>query len=91
MGSSVFAVRPRAEGIAVQDVRPGLIATEMTAPVIESFRARAADGLTMAPRVGEPEEVVRLIATPAVNGCLGRRGRRWMAGCWSRGSEVSPP
>ncbi len=46
-------------------MRPGLIATEMTAPVIESFRARAADGLTMAPRVGEPEEVVRLIATPA--------------------------
>ena len=45
MGSSVFAVRLGAEGIAVYDVRPGLIETEMTAPVIESYRARAADGL----------------------------------------------
>ena len=68
MGSSVFAMRPRAEGVAVYDVRPGLIATEMTVPVIESFRARAADGLTMAPRVGEPEEAVRLIATLAGGG-----------------------
>ena len=68
MGSSVFAVRLGAEGIAVYDVRPGLIETEMTAPVIESYRARAADGLTLMPRVGAPEEVGRVIATLAGGG-----------------------
>ncbi len=68
MGSSVFAVRLGAEGIAVYDVRPGLIETEMTAPVIESYRARAVDGLTLMPRVGAPEEVGRVIATLAGGG-----------------------
>jgi len=68
MGSSVFAVRLGAEGVAVYDVRPGLIETEMTAPVIESYRTRAADGLTLTPRVGAPEEVGRVIATLAAGG-----------------------
>ena len=53
------------ENVAVYDVRPGLIATEMTAPVIESYRKRAAEGLTLFPRVGEPAEVGTVIAALA--------------------------
>lgn len=65
MVSQAFAVRLGPENIAVYDVRPGLIATGMTAPVIESYRQRAQDGLTLLPRVGEPAEVGQIIATLA--------------------------
>ncbi|MXN48487.1 3-ketoacyl-ACP reductase [Shinella kummerowiae] len=65
MVSKVLAVRLGRENIAVYDVQPGLIATEMTAPVIEAYRDRAAQGLTLFPRVGEPGEVGTLIASLA--------------------------
>ncbi|WP_421594629.1 3-ketoacyl-ACP reductase [Shinella sp. M27] len=69
MVSKALAVRLGRENIAVYDVQPGLIATEMTAPVIEAYRDRAAQGLTLFPRVGEPAEVGTLIASLA-NGRL---------------------
>jgi len=65
MATQAWAVRLAREGIHVYDVRPGLIATEMTAAVIDSYRARAAAGLTLLPRVGTPEEVGAVIATLA--------------------------
>lgn len=65
MVSKTFAVRLGRENIAVYDVQPGLIATDMTAPVIDSYRQRATDGLTLLPRVAEPSEVGRIIATLA--------------------------
>lgn len=65
MISKAFAARLGAEGVAVYDVRPGLIATDMTAPVIESYARRAAEGLTLIPRVGQPEEVAAIIAALA--------------------------
>ena len=65
MVSKAFAVRLGREDIAVYDVQPGLIATEMTAAVIESYARRAADGLTLLPRVGQPEQIGRIIATLA--------------------------
>ena len=65
MVSQVFAVRLGGEGIAVYDVRPGLIDTDMTAPVIEQYRQRAQEGMTLMPRVGTPEEVGELIANLA--------------------------
>jgi 3-oxoacyl-[acyl-carrier protein] reductase len=65
MVSKAFAVRLGSENIAVYDVQPGLIATDMTAPVIEGYRRRAAEGLTLLPRVGEPEEMGRIIAALA--------------------------
>lgn len=65
MVSQAFAVRLGPENIAVYDVRPGLIATDMTAPVIESYRQRAQDGLTLLPRIGEPAEMGQIIATLA--------------------------
>ncbi len=60
-----WAVRLAREGIAVYDVQPGLIETDLTAPVIDQYEARAKDGLTLIPRVGQPEEIGRIIATLA--------------------------
>ncbi|OUJ03916.1 3-ketoacyl-ACP reductase [Acetobacter cibinongensis] len=65
MVSKTLAVRLGPENIAVYDVQPGLIATEMTAPVIEQYRKRAADGLTLFPRVGSAVEIGRIVATLA--------------------------
>lgn len=65
MVSKTWAARLGAEEIAVYDVQPGLIATDMTAPVIESYAARAKDGLTLLPRVGTPDEMGTIIATLA--------------------------
>lgn len=65
MVSKALAVRLGPENIAVYDVQPGLIATEMTAPVIEMYRKRAEDGLTLIPRIGQPEEMGAIIATLA--------------------------
>ena len=65
MISKSWAVRLAREGIAVYDVQPGLIKTEMTAPVIDDYERRAEEGLTLIPRVGEPQEVGEIIATLA--------------------------
>ena len=65
MVSKTWAVRLGREGIAVYDVQPGLIATELTAPVIDSYAIRAAEGLTLIPRVGSPAEIGQIIATLA--------------------------
>jgi 3-oxoacyl-[acyl-carrier protein] reductase len=68
MATQAWAVRLGAEDIAVYDVRPGLIATEMTAPVIESYAQRAKEGLTLLPRIGTPGEIGAIIATLASGG-----------------------
>ena len=65
MATQAWAVRLGPENIAVYDVRPGLIATEMTAPVIGMYEQRAKEGLTLLPRVGTPEEMGAIIATLA--------------------------
>ena len=69
MVSKVFATRLGTEGIAVYDVRPGLIDTAMTAPVIDEYRTRARNGLTLFRRVGTAAEVGNVIANLA-SGCL---------------------
>lgn len=65
MVSKTLAVRLGSENIAVYDVQPGLIATEMTAPVIDMYRKRAEEGLTLFPRVGQPEDMGSIIASLA--------------------------
>ncbi len=65
MASKTWAVRLGHEDIAVFDVRPGLIATDMTASVIDQYEERAKAGLTLFPRVGQPHEVGQIIATLA--------------------------
>ncbi len=65
MISQNFAVRLGPENIRVYDVQPGLIDTDMTQAVIDTYAERARDGLTLIPRVGTPEEVGRIVASLA--------------------------
>ena len=65
MGSKAWAVRLGRESIAVYDVQPGLIATEMTAPVIAQYEERARAGLTLIPRIGQASEMGDIIAALA--------------------------
>lgn len=65
MVSKALSVRLGRENIAVYDVQPGLIATDMTAPVIEMYSKRAEEGLTLFPRVGQPEDIGAIIASLA--------------------------
>jgi 3-oxoacyl-[acyl-carrier protein] reductase len=57
-----FALRLAPEGIAVFEIRPGIIRTDMTAPVAERYDARIADGLVPAGRWGEPADVGEAVA-----------------------------
>lgn len=65
MISKVFAVRLGAENIAVYDVQPGLIETDMTRPVLEMYRRRVEEGMTLLPRMGQPADLGHIIATLA--------------------------
>lgn len=67
MISKCFAARLGPENIAVYDVQPGLIETPMTQAVIESYKERAAAGLCLYPRVGQPQEVAQVIVSLATN------------------------
>jgi NAD(P)-dependent dehydrogenase (short-subunit alcohol dehydrogenase family) len=57
-----FALRLAEEGIPVHDVRPGVIRTEMTAPVAARYAQRIAEGLSPIRRWGEAEDVGDAIA-----------------------------
>lgn len=65
MISKTFATRLGDENIHVYDVQPGLIDTQMTAPVIEEYEQRAKDGLTLLPRIGTPGDMGKIIAALA--------------------------
>ncbi len=61
----LFALRLAELGIAVFEVRPGIIATDMTGPVREIYDRRIADGLTPIRRWGTPADVGRAVAALA--------------------------
>jgi NAD(P)-dependent dehydrogenase (short-subunit alcohol dehydrogenase family) len=65
MVAKLFAVRLAADGIGVYEIRPGIIATEMTAPSKERYDAFFAAGRNPVPRWGRPEEVGRCVAACA--------------------------
>ena len=62
MAARLFAARLAPEGIPVYEVRPGIIATDMTAGVKDVYDRRIADGLVPAGRWGQPDEVGRVVA-----------------------------
>jgi 3-oxoacyl-[acyl-carrier protein] reductase len=62
MAAKLFASRLAAEGIPVFEVRPGIIATDMTAGVKEKYDQRIADGLIPDPRWGTPDDVGAAVA-----------------------------
>ena len=65
MAAQVFAARLAGEGVAVHEVRPGLIETDMTRPVKEAYDARIAAGLVPMGRWGTPRDVGRAVAAIA--------------------------
>jgi NAD(P)-dependent dehydrogenase (short-subunit alcohol dehydrogenase family) len=62
MAARLFAVRLAEHGIPVYEVRPGIIATDMTAAVRETYDRRIADGLVPERRWGQPDDVGRVVA-----------------------------
>src|SRR5262245_329310 len=65
MVASLFAVRLAAHGIPVYEVRPGIIATDMTARVKDVYDQRIAGGLVPQNRWGVPDDVGRVVAALA--------------------------
>lgn len=67
MMAQAFAARLAADDIGVFDIRPGIIATPMTAPVADRYTARIQDGLVPARRWGTPGDIAQIIL-PLVRG-----------------------
>jgi 3-oxoacyl-[acyl-carrier protein] reductase len=65
MLTKLFAVRLAEHGIGVFEVRPGVIKTDMTAPVGDKYDKLIAEGLTPIRRWGLPEDVGRAVAAIA--------------------------
>ena len=62
MAVRLFATRLAETGIGVFEVRPGIIATDMTSAVRDLYDRRIADGLVPERRWGQPEDVGRAVA-----------------------------
>jgi NAD(P)-dependent dehydrogenase (short-subunit alcohol dehydrogenase family) len=62
MATQLWAHRLAEFGIAVYEIRPGVIHTDMSAAVTEKYDRLIANGLTVENRWGEPEDVGRAVA-----------------------------
>jgi len=65
MLTPLFAIRLAEYGIQVFEIRPGVIATDMTAPVKEKYDRMIAEGAWPLQRWGTPEDVGRAVAAIA--------------------------
>jgi NAD(P)-dependent dehydrogenase (short-subunit alcohol dehydrogenase family) len=68
MAAAVFADRLAAHGIAVFEVRPGVIRTDMTAAVETKYDKLIAEGLIPQMRWGTPEDVGKAVAALVAGG-----------------------
>jgi NAD(P)-dependent dehydrogenase (short-subunit alcohol dehydrogenase family) len=65
MLTPLFAARLAEHGINVYEIRPGIIATDMTRTVKEKYEQLIGDGLTPIRRWGTPEDVGKAVAAVA--------------------------
>jgi len=65
MATRLWAARLAPEGILAYEVRPGVIATDMTAGVKERYDALFAQGISPMPRWGQPSDVGGAVAALA--------------------------
>jgi len=65
MLTPLYAARLAEYGINVYEIRPGIISTDMTAPVKEKYEKLIRDGLTPIKRWGKPEDVGKAVAAIA--------------------------
>jgi 3-oxoacyl-[acyl-carrier protein] reductase len=61
MLTPLYATRLAEFGINVYEIRPGIIATDMTSSVKEKYDQMIAQGLTPLPRWGTPEDVAKAV------------------------------
>ena len=57
MATRCLAVRLGGAGINVYEIRPGVIATDMTSPVLDRYTKKIAQGFTVTPRMGDIHDV----------------------------------
>lgn len=62
MMNQVFAVKLAESEIPVFEIQPGVIETDMTEKVKEIYLARIHNGLTLEPRMGQPEDIGKIVA-----------------------------
>lgn len=65
MMTKLYAARLAEAGIGVFEVRPGVIATDMTGPVKEKYDRMFAEGLTPINRWGTPSDIGKAVASVA--------------------------
>jgi len=65
MMTALFAARLAEENITVFEIRPGIVATDMTASVRDRYDREIAEGLTPIRRWGRPEDVAKAVAAIA--------------------------
>jgi NAD(P)-dependent dehydrogenase (short-subunit alcohol dehydrogenase family) len=65
MLTPLYASRLAEHGINVYEIRPGIIATDMTGPVKDKYDALIAAGLTPIKRWGQPEDVAKAVVAIA--------------------------
>jgi len=63
MAAQLFAARLAAEGVQVYELRPGIMATDMTAGLKEKYDKLIAEGLVPQGRWGTPADVGRAVAS----------------------------
>lgn len=61
MMTQLFAVRLAEHGIPVYEIRPGIIATDMTSKVKDKYDALIAGGITPIKRWGQPEDIAKAV------------------------------
>jgi 3-oxoacyl-[acyl-carrier protein] reductase len=79
MMTQLFSVRLAPMGIAVYEIRPGIIQSDMTAAVKEKYDHLLANGLTLIPRWGQPEDIGKIVAAIATNHFPYTTGQVFMA------------
>jgi NAD(P)-dependent dehydrogenase (short-subunit alcohol dehydrogenase family) len=62
MATKLWAVRLAEFGIRVYEIRPGIVATDMTAGVKEKYDRMIAEGQMLEPRWGQPDDIGRAVA-----------------------------
>ena len=65
MVAKLFAIRLAEIGVKVFEIRPGIIATDMTGPIKATYDARIAEGLSPIRRWGTPQDVGKAVAAIA--------------------------
>ena len=61
MSAALYALRLAADNVQVFEIRPGIVRTDMIAAVEKSYEDKIAAGLLPQRRMGEPQDVARVI------------------------------